>query len=262
MSKEGIVGDTFKPGDKVKVTIHPLRNGTTGGQFRPRRTLPDGRFVGEKSGLRAGQPMALPTLGRRATLGLLVAGAATPVRAAPRRTAPHRPREVLAFYYRGRSNPKFQRRLQALAGADRQGSARRGSRARLPDPRHVRQPRPGRTGPACALAEGGGLHGHDPGRLEPRDLGGSRRRPPDAGGHARAGPQDHGLPRGAEGRPGGRKGGPRLPVRPRLRAPLAAAGGRAAGGVPLPPRHARAPCRRLARGRRGPSRAPAGPRRC
>lgn len=49
MSKEGIVGDTFKPGDKVKVTIHPLRNGTTGGQFVS-AVLGDGRFVGEKSG--------------------------------------------------------------------------------------------------------------------------------------------------------------------------------------------------------------------
>ncbi len=49
MSKEGIVGDTFKPGEKVTVTIHPLRNGTTGGQFVS-ATLADGRFVGEKSG--------------------------------------------------------------------------------------------------------------------------------------------------------------------------------------------------------------------
>ncbi len=48
MGKEGIVRDTFKTGDKITVTIYPLRNGTTGGQFVS-ATLPDGTFVGEKA---------------------------------------------------------------------------------------------------------------------------------------------------------------------------------------------------------------------
>jgi hypothetical protein len=33
MSRQGLKPSSFKPGDKVEVIIHPLRNGTTGGDF-------------------------------------------------------------------------------------------------------------------------------------------------------------------------------------------------------------------------------------
>ena len=47
LGKVGVQADTFKPGDKVLLTINPLRNGTTGGAFVS-AVLPDGRTVGAK----------------------------------------------------------------------------------------------------------------------------------------------------------------------------------------------------------------------
>lgn len=51
----------------------------------------------------------MPSHDRRETLAALVAGAAaaSSAQAAPRRREARTPREVLAFYYRGRHNPKF-----------------------------------------------------------------------------------------------------------------------------------------------------------
>lgn len=46
MKKYKIDTDTFKPGDHITVTINPLRNGTTGGQFLYAK-LPDGSIVGD-----------------------------------------------------------------------------------------------------------------------------------------------------------------------------------------------------------------------
>lgn len=44
MTSRGLKIDSFKPGDAVTVTIHPLRNGTTGGDFYS-ATLSDGTEI-------------------------------------------------------------------------------------------------------------------------------------------------------------------------------------------------------------------------
>ena len=44
MTSRGLKIDSFKPGDAVTVTIHPLRNGTTGGDFFS-ATLSDGTEI-------------------------------------------------------------------------------------------------------------------------------------------------------------------------------------------------------------------------
>lgn len=43
-SERGLKIDSFKPGDTVTVTLHPLRNGTTGGDFYS-ATLADGTEI-------------------------------------------------------------------------------------------------------------------------------------------------------------------------------------------------------------------------
>jgi hypothetical protein len=45
MRRAGWEVDTVKPGDKVVVEIHPLKDGTYGGQYLE-ATLPDGRVMG------------------------------------------------------------------------------------------------------------------------------------------------------------------------------------------------------------------------
>jgi hypothetical protein len=45
LSRQGWHPDTIKPGMPVKVTVHPLRDGTNGGQFVD-LTLPDGTRMG------------------------------------------------------------------------------------------------------------------------------------------------------------------------------------------------------------------------
>lgn len=47
MQQGGVKRETFKTGDKVKLVIYPLRDGTTGGQF-VNATLGDGTVVGDK----------------------------------------------------------------------------------------------------------------------------------------------------------------------------------------------------------------------
>jgi hypothetical protein len=47
MKSHGISKDTFKVGDKVTVTIYPLRDGSTGGQFLY-AVLPNGKIVGKE----------------------------------------------------------------------------------------------------------------------------------------------------------------------------------------------------------------------
>ena len=54
MARAGWVKDTVKPGDKVTVDLHPLKDGTYGGQFL-RAKLPDGKDVeGGDTGLGPG----------------------------------------------------------------------------------------------------------------------------------------------------------------------------------------------------------------
>jgi Family of unknown function (DUF6152) len=45
LERNGWRKDTVKPGDKIVVEIHPLKDGTYGGQFL-RATLADGRHIG------------------------------------------------------------------------------------------------------------------------------------------------------------------------------------------------------------------------
>ena len=45
VGRQGWKRNTFKPGDQVEVTVHPLRDGQPGGSFM-RAVLPDGRKLG------------------------------------------------------------------------------------------------------------------------------------------------------------------------------------------------------------------------
>jgi hypothetical protein len=45
VGRQGWKRNTFKPGDKVEITVHPLRDGQPGGSFM-RAVLPDGRKLG------------------------------------------------------------------------------------------------------------------------------------------------------------------------------------------------------------------------
>lgn len=45
VGRQGWKRNTFKPGDEVEITIHPMRDGQPGGSFM-RAVLPDGRKLG------------------------------------------------------------------------------------------------------------------------------------------------------------------------------------------------------------------------
>jgi hypothetical protein len=45
VGRQGWKRNTFKPGDNVQITVHPLRDGQPGGSF-VRAVLPDGRTLG------------------------------------------------------------------------------------------------------------------------------------------------------------------------------------------------------------------------
>jgi hypothetical protein len=45
VGRQGWKRNIFKPGDKVEITVHPLRDGQPGGSFM-RAVLPDGRKLG------------------------------------------------------------------------------------------------------------------------------------------------------------------------------------------------------------------------
>lgn len=45
VGRQGWKRNTFKPGDKVQITVHPMRDGQPGGSFM-RAVLPDGRKLG------------------------------------------------------------------------------------------------------------------------------------------------------------------------------------------------------------------------
>ncbi len=47
--RDGWTADTLKPGDKVTVQLHPMRDGTVGGQLM-KVTLPDGRVLNSGAG--------------------------------------------------------------------------------------------------------------------------------------------------------------------------------------------------------------------
>ena len=48
LKRQGWSRDTFKPGDKVTIVVHPLKNGTTGGML-VKATHSDGRAVGGRN---------------------------------------------------------------------------------------------------------------------------------------------------------------------------------------------------------------------
>ena len=45
VGRQGWKRNTFKPGDQVEITVHPMRDGQPGGSFM-RAVLPDGRKIG------------------------------------------------------------------------------------------------------------------------------------------------------------------------------------------------------------------------
>jgi len=45
VGRQGWKRNTFKPGDEVQITVHPMRDGRPGGSF-VRAVLPDGRTLG------------------------------------------------------------------------------------------------------------------------------------------------------------------------------------------------------------------------
>ena len=47
LARQGWRSTTVKPGDKVSVTVYPLRNNEKGGQYIS-ITLPDGKTLGER----------------------------------------------------------------------------------------------------------------------------------------------------------------------------------------------------------------------
>lgn len=49
--KEGLTKKTLQAGDKVTITVHPLKDGHPGGDF-VKVVLPDGKVVGDVSGTR------------------------------------------------------------------------------------------------------------------------------------------------------------------------------------------------------------------
>ena len=61
LTRAGVTKSAISPGLKVSVTLHPLRDGRTGGQLM-RLTLPDGRIIGQGGGA-AGAAGAAPAAG-------------------------------------------------------------------------------------------------------------------------------------------------------------------------------------------------------
>jgi hypothetical protein len=47
LSKQGMVADSVKPGDKVTLRAHPMKDGSRGGQFMS-VTMADGRIFGQR----------------------------------------------------------------------------------------------------------------------------------------------------------------------------------------------------------------------
>ncbi|MEO7691228.1 MAG: DUF6152 family protein [Sphingomonas sp.] len=59
LTRQGWKRTSIKPGDKVTVTINPLRDGKKGGLFSA-IILPDGRMLGDRRGA-DGKPINVPT---------------------------------------------------------------------------------------------------------------------------------------------------------------------------------------------------------
>jgi hypothetical protein len=53
LARQGWLPKTLKPGDKITAVIHPLKDGTHGGQFMA-VTLPDGKMMGNPNNGNAG----------------------------------------------------------------------------------------------------------------------------------------------------------------------------------------------------------------
>jgi len=58
LTRQGWKRSSLKPGDKVTLTMNPLRSGKKGGLFN-QVTLPDGKVLGEKA--ITGKPINVPT---------------------------------------------------------------------------------------------------------------------------------------------------------------------------------------------------------
>jgi Family of unknown function (DUF6152) len=59
LARQGWVPKTLRPGMKVKTVIHPLRDGTSGGQFMA-VTLPDGTLMGNPNAAAGANAGAAP----------------------------------------------------------------------------------------------------------------------------------------------------------------------------------------------------------
>jgi hypothetical protein len=59
IAAQGWKSDTIKPGDKITVTGHPLRDGSRGGQYRS-ATLGDGRTISQRPDPNAANQNAIP----------------------------------------------------------------------------------------------------------------------------------------------------------------------------------------------------------
>ena len=59
LTRQGWKRNSIQPGDKVTITLNPLRNGNSGGLFN-QIVLPNGKVLGEAA-ITAGKPINVPT---------------------------------------------------------------------------------------------------------------------------------------------------------------------------------------------------------
>jgi hypothetical protein len=59
IAAQGLKADSLKPGDKITVTGHPLRDGSRGGQYRS-VTLADGSTINQRPDANAANQNAIP----------------------------------------------------------------------------------------------------------------------------------------------------------------------------------------------------------
>jgi len=59
IAAQGWKSDSIKPGDKITVTGHPLKDGSRGGQYRS-VTFPDGRSINQRPDANAANQNAIP----------------------------------------------------------------------------------------------------------------------------------------------------------------------------------------------------------
>jgi len=59
IAAQGWKSDSIKPGDKITVNGHPLKDGSRGGQYRS-VTFPDGRSINQRADPNAANQNAIP----------------------------------------------------------------------------------------------------------------------------------------------------------------------------------------------------------